>query len=48
MMPLLYSLGQHGALQDVSRKLGRDEHLFAFLDDTYIVCKPAGLHRSMA
>ena len=36
MMPLLYSLGQHGALQDVSRRLGRGEHLFAFLDDTYI------------
>ena len=41
MMPLLHSLGQHGALQDVSRRLGRGEHLFAFLDDTYIVCKPA-------
>ena len=41
MMPLLYFLGQHGALQDVSRRLGRGEHLFALLDDTYIVCKPA-------
>ena len=40
MMPLLYSLGQHGALQDVSRRLGRGEHLFDFLDDTYIVFKP--------
>ena len=28
MMPLLYSLGQHGALQDVSRRLGRGEHLW--------------------
>ena len=41
MMPLLYSLGQHGALQDVSRRLVRGEHMFAFLNDTYIVCKPA-------
>ena len=40
-MPLLYSLGQHGALQDVSRRFRRGEHLFAFLDDTYIVCKLA-------
>ena len=41
MMPLLFSLGQHGALQDASRTLGHGEHLMAFLDDTYFVRKPA-------
>ena len=30
LMPLLYSLGQHGALQDVSRRLGRGEHPVCF------------------
>ena len=41
MMPLLFSLGQHGALQDASRTLGHGEHLMAFLDDTYYVSEPA-------
>ena len=40
-MPLLFSLGQHGALQDASRTLGHGEHLMAFLDDTCYVSKPA-------
>ena len=38
MMPLLFSLGQHGALQDASRTLGHGEHLMAFL---HFVSKPA-------
>ena len=46
LMPLLFSLGQHGVLQDVSRRLGRGELLFAFLDDTYIVSKPTRWRRS--
>ena len=33
-MPLLFSVGQHAAL------LHRDERLFAFLDDIYVVSKP--------
>ena len=41
MMPLLFSLGQHGALQNASRTLGHGEHLMAFLDDTYYVSEPA-------
>ena len=37
MMPLLYSLGQHGALEAVNDRLTRGERLLAFLDDTFIV-----------
>ena len=37
-MPMLYSLGQHGALQEVQYSLGPDEYLFAYLDDIYVVC----------
>ena len=39
-MPLLFSPGQHAALEDVSRSLVPGEHLFAFLDDMYVVSKP--------
>ena len=41
MMPLLFSLGQHPALEAVHRPLRPVELLFAFLDDVYIVCSPA-------
>ena len=41
MMPLLFSLGQHPALEAVSRQLRAGELLFAFLDDVYVVCSPA-------
>ena len=37
LMPLLYSLGQHGALQSVASHLLPGERLFAFLD-VYVVC----------
>ena len=37
MMPLLYSLGQHRALQAVGEHLQEGEHLFAYLDDTFFV-----------
>ena len=33
MMPLLFSLGQHAALERVQRSLQKGEVLFAFLDD---------------
>ena len=37
-MPLLYSLGQHGALQKLqSEELRDEETLLAFLDDTHVV-----------
>ena len=45
MMPLLFSLGQHAALEDVSRSLVLGEHLFAFLDDVYVVSKPERVGR---
>ena len=38
LMPLLFSLGQHGALQAVSRLLRPGEKLFAFLDDIHVLC----------
>ena len=38
LMPLLYSLGQHGALQKLdSEELRDEETLLAFLDDTHVV-----------
>ena len=36
-MPLLYSLGQHGALEAAHSQFTRGERLLAFLDDTFIV-----------
>ena len=40
LMPALYSLGQHRALEAVARRLYPTERLFAFLDDLYVVCRP--------
>ena len=40
MMSLLYSLGQHRALQLVQDELREDEALLAFLDDTHLVTSP--------
>ena len=40
LMPALYSLGQHPALQAVQELLQDDEYLLAFLDDVYFVCQP--------
>ena len=37
-MPALYALGQHAAIETVVASLHEGEHLFAFLDDIYIVC----------
>ena len=37
-MPLLFSLGQHRALQAVAVQLQHGEKLFALLDDMYVVC----------
>ena len=45
MMPLLFSLGQHAALEEVSRSLVPGEHLFAFLDDICLVSKPGRVGR---
>ena len=40
LMPALFALGQHRALVAVRERLRPDEHLLAFLDDVYIVCRP--------
>ena len=40
LMPALFSLGQHPALQAVQAQLHDGERLLAFLDDVYIVCSP--------
>ena len=50
LMPLLFSLGQHGALKAVARSLEEGERLFAFLDDLYVLCRPdrvQAVHRTM-
>ena len=39
-MPLLFSLGQHAALEAISRRLRPGGRLFAFLDDIWFVTKP--------
>ena len=40
LMPALFSLGAHPALQALQAQLQEDERLFAFLDDVYVVCSP--------
>ena len=40
LMPLLYSIGQHQALDEVVRGLLPTEKLFAYLDDVYVVTTP--------
>ena len=40
LMPLLFSIGIQGALEEVSTLLVAGEQLCAFLDDVYIVCQP--------
>ena len=40
LMPLLFSLGIHGALERVQAQLQDGEHLFAYLDDVYAVAEP--------
>ena len=36
-MPALFSLAQHPALEEAQRQLHSEDHLFAFLDDLYVV-----------
>ncbi len=40
LMPALFALAQHPALQEIQRHLQAGEALFAFLDDIYILCEP--------
>ena len=39
-MPYLFSLGVRSAMASVSGRLEPGEHLFAFLDDVYVVSEP--------
>ena len=39
-MLLLFSLGQHAALNAVASRLEEGERLFAFLDDLCVLCDP--------
>ena len=40
LMPALYSLGQHSALQHTQQQLQAGERLYAYLDDVYLVVPP--------
>ena len=40
LMPLLFSLGQHSALEAVQEDMFDGEFLFAYLDDTYVATTP--------
>ena len=40
LMPLLFSLAIHNALVEVQANLQDDEHLFAYLDDVYVLTSP--------
>ena len=44
-MPLLFCLAQHAALRAVADQMEEGEHLFAFLDDLYIICRLIELGR---
>ena len=39
-MPLLFALGQHGALETTARTLRAGEFMFAFFDDIYFITAP--------
>ena len=40
LMPALFSLGQHAALEAIAAELLPTERLCAFLDDIYVLCRP--------
>ena len=40
LMPLLFCVGEHAALQEAQARLRPNERLFAYLDDVYVVSKP--------
>ena len=41
MMPLLFAVGQHGALEAIHRRMNPGEFLMAFHDDVYMATPPA-------
>lgn len=51
LMPALYALGQHKALQHAASQLREGEYLFAYLDDLYVLCpkeRAAAAYRAVA
>ena len=40
LMPLMFSIGMQGALEEVTAALERGEQLCAFLDDVFLLCRP--------
>ena len=40
LMPLLFALGQHSALDAIQEELQEGEHLLAFNDDIYTTSSP--------
>ena len=44
LMPALFALAQHPALEAVQASLQPQEALFAFLDDIYVVSRPEPTH----
>ena len=40
LMPLLFCVGQHAALEEVQARLRPNERLFVYVDDVYVVSKP--------
>ena len=45
LMPLLFCVGQHAALEAIQRGLNPNEKLLAFLDDVYFASKPQRVGR---
>ena len=43
LMPMLFALGQHGALEATQARLGAGDYVFAYLDDIYTATGPARL-----
>ena len=41
LIPLLFSIGIQGVLEEVATHLEDGEQLCAFLDDVYLLCEPA-------
>ena len=42
LMPLLFAVGQHTALEEASAQFWPGERIFAYLDDIYLVTKRVG------
>ena len=40
LMPLLFALGQHEALEQIHSQLLDNKRNFVYLDDLYVVCSP--------